>query len=57
MSSLTAVSMLLYRFRGLNCRSVELMQVKFLFLSIITTMQLVAFVQTLVNYNEHVRLT
>lgn len=58
MSSLTVVKYAPVQVQRLNCRSVELMQVKLLlFLFIITIIKLVAFVQSLVNYDKHVKLT
>lgn len=56
MSSLTAVSMPLHRFTGLNHTSVELAQPKSMFLGIVTTMRLRAFVQNPVQYDKHARL-
>lgn len=41
----------------LHCQSVELMHLKLLFPSTVTIIKLLAFVQSLVNYDQHVKLT
>lgn len=46
----------LHRFTGLNHTSVEPAQPKSMFLGIVTTMRLRAFVQNPVQYDKHARL-